>query len=288
MTKYLVIGATFIDVNTFITKDMDDLSFQTNYNIGGKGFNIAKGLALFKNKVVFHTCLGKDDFGIKVCKDANKFDLKITENSFIENFNTPICSIILSPSGQTIFEKVDTTVFTKFPLLTLSMNNVREIIIFSHLPETILEQVFSLKKYQYIRIYLSISGSKDIPNILKFLPGVDVIFANKKETGVLLDLTQSKTEIDFIEKYNITEFISTKDIDGAEIFYKKSDKFVSKIVPNYIGYTDSIVNTVGAGDALVSSYIHFRNTSQPELSLEKALQICAAHIRNKYSSLNNI
>ena len=86
--------------------------------------------------------------------------------------------------------------------------------------------------------------------------------------------------------YKISEIISTQDKDGVILYFTDGTGIIQKVsFSNYAGYPEPIINTVGAGDALVSTYIANRESLDPKNSIQKTLQVTAFHIRNKFSSL---
>jgi sugar/nucleoside kinase (ribokinase family) len=286
MPKYFIIGSTFVDINSIISQSNGSISISSDYNIGGKGFNVVKGLGVLGTKTVFHSYLGNDIFVDEVRTTLHKYGIEIAPESYVSGASTPIASVI-NGEGKVLFEKVDTSVFQNFPLPKIQ-ESTTDILIFSHLPDETVDIVKRFKETRGATIYLSIAGSKDVTRVISMLDFVDVIFANRKETATLLELAQCDSVEELINKFNIREFISTQDADGAYVYVGSEDGIQSHHIPNYNGYTEPIINTVGAGDAVVASFLHFRSILSSEKSLEKALKICAFHIRNKYSSLTEI
>ena len=285
MKKFFVIGTTFVDINT-IVKTGEDITLASSYNIGGKGFNIAKGLGLFKSKVEFHTYIAHDSFGNEVTDILSRVNISITPESF-QAKHTPI-GCVINQDGTLLFDKVDTSVFKKFPSPTIPQD-VTDIILFSHNSDEVFNIVCEYKAQNpEAKIYLCIAGSKDIHSILDRLQIVDTLFANRKETLTLLDVSNKNTVENLMRTYDISEFVSTQDTDGAIVHMLIKNEYVEITLPNYRQYNHPIINSVGAGDALVSSYIAMRNTLDPKKALQKALQVCAHHIRNSYSSLSEI
>lgn len=282
MKKYLVIGATFVDINTTI---LVNKKFNTIYNIGGKGFNIAKGLGLFNKKVSFHTLMGDDVFGKEAEEILRKNNVSITKESFIKASTTPICSIIKDTNGSVLFEKIDSKPFSKISLPSSLGLQFSDILVFSHLNSEVFEILKVQKTLYNYKLYLSMAGSKDVSNILPYLGTFDTIFANKKETDEILNLSGYKSISHLMVEKNISQIVSTADVDGAILYILNDGKVSRAHLPNSNQFTGPIINTVGAGDSVVSSYLAFTEIFDPNTSLQKALKVASFHVRNEYSSL---
>ena len=152
MTEYCVIGSTFIDINTRVIGEGYDISFETTSNIGGKGFNIAKGLCIFNKKVIFHTYLANDVFGREVIQNLKELNCQLTSESLVEG-STPISSNINNEKGNILFDKVDTTVFKNFPEVAIP-ETTTDIVLFSHNSNQHFE---SAKKHKQANIKLKAS-----------------------------------------------------------------------------------------------------------------------------------
>jgi sugar/nucleoside kinase (ribokinase family) len=283
MRKFLVSGVTFVDINSVITNEGSDLSIQSDINIGGKGYNIAKALGVLNQQAQLHTFLGADIFGDRTVLELTKYEITVSESSFATKRNTPIATLV-NYNGGLLFDKVDTSVFNHFvdPIIS---SEITDIIVFSHTANSTFEKIKEVQKERQLQLHLSIAGSRDIPALLNNLYNVKTLFANKIETESLLEYSGFNSIEQLMKSYRISEFVSTKDSDGAIVYILENEIYKQISVPNYMEYVSEIINTVGAGDILVASYLAFREKLNPEDALNKAMHICAFHIRNNNSSL---
>ena len=60
--KILVIGPTFLDVQVFV-QNISENQVASNLSIGGKGYNVAQGVKLFKLPVILSTMYGTGEIG---------------------------------------------------------------------------------------------------------------------------------------------------------------------------------------------------------------------------------
>lgn len=170
----LVFGATFIDVNTTAQLVNGNLTLSSTHNIGGKGYNIAKGLRLFGMQTSLGTAIGADDLGKMVLDEANKLGINLTSESKGYS-HTPFACIIstkeidntTTTTSKTNFEKVDTSLFDKQEVGELPAN-ISTIIVSSNCNQNILEFCKQQKELNLnLELILSISGAKAIAGVLQ-------------------------------------------------------------------------------------------------------------------------
>lgn len=287
--KVLVVGATLLDIQVFLN-DLNTDNISSSYSIGGKGYNVSKGIQLFDIPVVLATMCGNGIVGDYISKKLSDTGIEVLESSKL-NHNGGVFVAVHNNHGETIIDKADTSMFDMQVLEGVDFNDISTIIVISSTNQIVLEKLIQAKKdYPNINLCLEIAGRKKISNILPIIEYFDFIIANKIESEAIiksLDPQENGLEnsLNELSKKLDCIFIATIDKDGLIL----SDHGNSSIYPiNKL--TTPIVSTVGAGDSVTASIIslYYEKEKTISESIEKAMIIASHTIRSKEPFLNQL
>ena len=271
MKKILVSGLINIEIDVKI-KSFPIKYEQVIYNnhginscISGVGFNVAKALTKLGSQVDFHSIVGKD-FYSKWLKGILAKE-QMSSLNVLELLNeTPRSVILYDKKGNR--------------QINLDLKEIQNV----NYPVSVFEK--AIKRCE-MAVLCNVNFSR------AFLRKTSLIGKTiATDVHVLSDINDSYNS-DFMKYANIL-FLSDEKISGScKDFAKRiQNKYGNDIIvvgmgkkgamlavkkDNFIEImpakkTRKVVNTVGAGDALFSAFIHFfSETSDPYLSLEKAL-----------------
>lgn len=137
-------------------------------------------------------------------------------------------------------------------------------------------KLLSLTKAQGVKIATDVHVLRDLNDSYNadFMSAADILFMSHEG--------QIGHEKDFVQKvaqtYNNEIIVMGMGAEGALLYVKKDQSFTQ--FPSVL--TRPIVNTIGAGDALFSSFIHYFNkTNDPYSSLKKAIVYASWKIGEK-------
>ncbi|MBF0547466.1 MAG: carbohydrate kinase family protein [Candidatus Riflebacteria bacterium] len=281
MTKILVSGLINIENTLQIEKFPIDYFpvcypfFGVSSSVSGVGFNVASALNYLGDEVKFVSMLGKDFLG----KSARSF-LKSTgiDDRFISPClkETPQSVILYDKSGKR--------------QIHVDLKNIQE----TEYPEGNFEKAAKrielavLCNINFSRKFLPLIKQRNIPIAcdvhaissiedkynLDFMSYADILFCSDE----LLPCSPENWSEQVINRYGKKIVIVGCGAKGAWLTDPNCDKRL--MIPAI--YTRPIVNTIGAGDALFSSFIHFfAKTNDSENSLKKAILFASYKIGEK-------
>ena len=269
MNKILVCGLTNIETTLKIDNFPIEYSpveynfYGVNSSISGVGYNVAKALKTLGNDPYFCSIIGKD-----IYKDIILTDLKNN------NINTDFVLPLLEKTVQSGILYNDNK-----RKIILDLKDIQEIKYPIELTEKIISKID-------IGIICNINFSRDFLKILKDnkkIIATDVHVLNSIDDNYnndymrysdILFLSNENIhgkEKDFIEqlvqKFNHEIIVVTMGANGLLIYTKETAEI--KRFPAI--KTREVVNTIGAGDALFSCFIHFyHKTKDPYYAIELA------------------
>jgi ribokinase len=269
MNNILVSGLTNIETTIKVDKFPIEYSpveykfYGLNSSISGVGYNIVKALKTLGDSPIFFSIIGNDIYKEIIFNDLEKD--KINSNFVLPLLEKTVQSGILYEENKR--------------KIILDLKNIQEI----KYPIDILENI--IDKID-IGILCNINFSRDFLKVLK-----DNGKTIATDVHVLSDINDNYNN-DYI-KYSDILFLSNENIIGNEndMIVQLSQKYNHKIIVVTMGKnglliyvkgkneikhfnaikTREVVNTIGAGDALFSCFIHYyHKTKDPYYSIQLA------------------
>lgn len=246
--------------------------FGIKTTVSGVGYNISKALTILGDKVDFLSIVGKDVSAKMVYEEL----------------------IVDKVDRKNVLSLVD---FTASSIIIYDSNGKREI----HCDlKNLQETVYPIENYKraldessiallcninFSRPFLSIAKEKgkiiatDVHAISDINDDYNSDFMRYADILFLSNEHIKGREEDFVSsiagKYK-NKIIVTGLGDKGALLYVRDDNFLQRF--NAV-YTRPVVNTIGAGDALYSSFVHFYNkTKDPYSSLKKAIRFASYKI----------
>ena len=246
-------------------------------SVSGVGYNVAKALKTLGNKVVFNSIIGKDQLSKMVIDVLEDEGIK-TENILKILDETPQSVILYDAEGKRS--------------INVDLKNIQE----TEYPEEIF--VESIKNSDMV-VLCNINFSR---KYLKIAKELGKLIAS--DVHAIEDLEDDYNK-DYM-KYSDILFMSDEKIKNPEKFIKETyKKFKNNIIVIGLGKKGAliydadkkeikhfeavdvrpIVNTIGAGDSLFSSFIHFYTKGEDSYeALKKAIVFAGYKIGEKSAS----
>ncbi|RRC92681.1 winged helix-turn-helix transcriptional regulator [Erysipelotrichaceae bacterium OH741_COT-311] len=254
-----VIGAVNVDI---IAKAYDELvKYDSNpgtitYSFGGVGRNIAKNLALLKQKIELITVLGDDLHGTKIVDECNKLGINTRNSLRASNQNTSTYLCIADPRGEMElavsamelydlltpeFLKTKLNVINRCKLLVIDTNISEEAIEFlvNHVKVPIFVDPVSTKKALKIKPYIGKFHTIK-PNVME----LEVLVGREINTNK--DVSMAAKELLRLGVKNV--FVS---LGSRGIYYTSKRKSSFKR-----NFKTKIVNSTGCGDAFMAGLVY--------------------------------
>lgn len=273
---FYVIGGANIDLHCKVETGLimrDSNPGHISFSMGGVARNVAVNLAHLKEEVSFLTAFGIDGFADELINDLRRRDIDLSFSLRSDKYPTSMFVAILDKEDMSVGvndlsviqeinkEAIDSlsSVVTDEDYVFLDTNHSEEMI------DYILNNVKGYK------VCDAISANKVIK--LKNLTGkLDILKMNLLEAEKLNGSTLFNDNL-------IVSFISkliesgTKEvlISGKNYVYVGTKDEIAKY--SHDAYNDTPVNTLGAGDALISYYAYGRKKGD---SVEKAISLALA------------
>jgi len=283
VSKILVSGLINIETTLNIGKfpyDYTPVRYEfdkVGSSVSGVGYNVAKALKTLSDDVLFNSIIGKDQLSEMVIDVLKNEGIK-TENILKLLKETPQSVILYDNKGKRS--------------INVDLKNIQE----TEYPEEIF--VNSIKKSDMV-VLCNINFSR---KYLKLAKDLGKIIASDVHAISYLEDEYNK---DFM-KYPDILFMSDENIKNPENFIKETyNKFKNKIIVIGLGKKGAlihdadkneikhfkavdvrpIVNTIGAGDSLFSSFLHFYAKGKDSYeALKKAIVFAGYKIGEKSAS----
>ena len=271
MSKILVSG--LINIETNLEVDSFPIQYEPvkypffgiTSSVSGVGYNIAKALTILGNKVNLMSIVGKDTFGA-VIKETLSHD-KIKSKYVIESMkNTPQSVIIFDKKGKrqinTDLKFIQNEVYPVGKFDEAVKDSSIAVLCNINFSRPYLEKAKKAGKIIATDVH-AVSNINDKYN-RDFMSYADILFLSDEKLPCLPQEFAKK----LMNKFGNGIIVIGLGKKGALLCVKK-DNFTERISAVK---TRKIVNTIGAGDALFSAFIHFYfKTKNPYLSIKKAL-----------------
>ena len=253
--------------------------FGINSNVSGVGYNIAKALSVLGDEICLVSLLGKDEEAERILNQLEKDKIN-TEKISQSLKNTPVSAVLYDPQGKR--------------QIYCDLKDIQEK---SVDPDELSEEL----KECDIAALCNINFNRELIKAAKKL-GVTTATDVHVLTG-----TEDEYNRDFLENADIL-FLSDEGIpcDASDFIVHLYSRYKNKIIVIGMGAKGAmlfeaetkrttlvparsfgkIVNTVGAGDALFSSFIHFYSKNRnAEAALKKAVAFAGVKIGYNGASL---
>jgi ribokinase len=271
MKKILVAGLINVETDVYIRNfpiaysPIDYCFDGVNSYVSGVGFNIAKSLKTLGDEPLICSITGNDFYHEMIIKELEHIEIKTDYILPIINKTTQSAILYDSNGNRKI---------------VLDLKNIQEVIY----PN---DKVLEITDDIDLAIICNINFARPLLKVIK-----EKVKLIASDVHIIDDLFDSYNK-DYME-YSDILFLSNEKIRGNEKSFirKIADQYKNKIIVIGMGKdgallynqdddnikhypsinTRKIVNTVGAGDALFSSFLHYYvKTNDPYLALENAM-----------------
>lgn len=272
MSRFMVAG--FVQLETIVKVDalpIPYFQFQSipdmiNTNIGGCGYNESMALKWLGNEVDFMSMIGKDLKDSDLFKKLTLNDEQLSFEYVLPRLDAMPSSVILYNNGKKqIFEDVKDirTVPYDYELFERQIQDKDMVLISSC---NFCRPVIELAKKYNKPLAVNVRSMRKERMIQKedFLKAADILYISDDE----LDKDPYECINECREKYNQKIIIIGIGSKGV-ILYTREDNSILEYKPVK---TNEIVNTVGAGNAMFSAFLHYYvKTGDAKESIKNAL-----------------
>lgn len=252
--------------------------FGISTNIGGVGYNISKALSILGDNVDFLSIIGNDFIG-KTIKERLKLDL--IYDRYVVNLlkNTANSVILYDKKGRREIycdlKELQSTVYPIEYFETAIKECTMSVLCNINFCRPFLERAKKYKKDIVTDIHV-ISDIKDEYN-KDFMQTANILFMSDEG----LPCPPEEWAKKLIDTYGTEIIVIGLGEKGALLSVKK-DNFIERIPAIK---TREAKNTIGAGDALLSGFVHFYNrTKDPYDAIKKAIVFASYKIGTPNSS----
>ncbi len=224
--------------------------FGINSNVSGVGCNIAKAMTALGDDVRLVSYLGNDDEADRVLTDLGRYGIK-TNNIIKCLKNTPVSAVLFDSDGkrQVYCDLKDIQEQSISPVLMSDLLHSTDIAVLCNINFN-----RELIRYAHKNGILTASDVHVLSDIndeynRDFMENADILFLSHEKLPCKPDEFMKQ----IYSRYKNKIIVIGMGAEGAMMF--EQEKGTSLIVPAYS--TGKVVNTVGAGDALFSSFLHF-------------------------------
>ncbi len=219
-------------------------------NVSGVGYNVSKALRILGNEVHIHTVVGDDAPGHLVSHELKRCDIG-AEGVYHTLDATPQSIIIYDSTGRRkIYCDLKDIQEASYPVaFTYMFGTPYDLAVLTNVNFS--RKFFTVFKEHNIPIATDCHVLKDINSEYdkEFLENANIVFLSNEgikgnEEGFMRQL---------IEKYNQDIIVIAMSDQGSMIYDRVEDQ-IHRVPAKTVR---PIVNTIGAGDALFSSFLHF-------------------------------
>ena len=257
MSKFMVAG--FVQMETIIKvealpvpyKQFESIPDLVNSGIGGAGFNEAMALKWLGNEVDFMSMVARNMSRRQIEAYLKTFDVNLKTDYVLPMLDGMPTSVILYSKGKKqTFEDVKDIRHVEYDYdLLESRIQDKDMILMSNC--NFCRPIIGLaKKYQKpLAVNVRSMRAEKIANKEDFLAAADILYISDDD----LESDHYDCIKECREKYD-PEIVIMGIGDKGVILYTKEDNSVIEYRPVK---TNEIVNTIGAGNALFSSFMHY-------------------------------
>ena len=216
--------------------------------VSGVGYNVSKAIATLGDEVHIHTLVGDDAFGKLIIQELEKNGIG-TEGTYKFLSGSPQSIIIYDSTGKRkIYCDLKNVQETSYPD-SFMYNTDYDLAILTNVNFS--REFFSRFKGTDTLIATDCHVMKEIDAEydLEFLQNADIVFlSNEAIQGREQEFMEK-----MVERYNHRIVVIAMGSKGSMLYERRTGKthFIKAVTVR------PIVNTIGAGDALFSSFLHF-------------------------------
>lgn len=275
MSKFMVAG--FVQMETIIKvealpvpyKQFESIPDLVNSGIGGAGFNEAMALKWLGNEVDFMSMVARNMSRRQIEAYLKTFDVNLKTDYVLPMLDGMPTSVILYCKGKKqTFEDVKDIRHVEYDYdLLESRIQDKDMILMSNC--NFCRPIIGLaKKYQKpLAVNVRSMRAEKIANKEDFLAAADILYISDDD----LESDHYDCIKECREKYD-PEIVIMGIGDKGVILYTKEDNSVIEYRPVK---TNEIVNTIGAGNALFSSFMHYYvKTKNAKEAIKKRTVVC--------------
>ena len=255
MSKIIVSGLvnieTSMDIDAFPIEysPIEYKFFGVNHMVSGVGFNVAKALKKLGDEVELYSIFGNDDFGNAILSELKKEKIPFKFIMKNENFQTPESIVLNDKNGvRKIYCDLKNVQETAYFDEKVSFNDVSLCVVTNiNFNRNLINKI----KEHNVLIASDVHVLSDLDDEYNqdFLKSADILFlSNEGVMGYEGDFIKS-----LYEKYHNNIIVIGCGEEGALAYKGDENRYFYEPANAPKG----VKNTVGAGDALFSAFIHF-------------------------------
>lgn len=284
MGKILVIGGANIDIlgsstHTLIPRDSNP--GKIHITLGGVGRNIAENCCNLGQRVIFVSVIGSDPNGRMLKESCRQKGMDLRFLKEIEGMSSTYLAILDEKQDLSVaISDMDILKHLDSGLIHQALHEVSEqdyLILDTNLPQKTIEEILEVAKCKIVLDPIStVKAQKALP----YLSKLDILKPNELEAEVycgfkVVDDASALEAVKTMLKNGVGEVLLTRGEKGVivgnseKIFTIKHDKIEA-------------VNTTGAGDCFLATYVSFKNMGYScEESAENAVIASMMTIQSK-------
>ena len=255
----VVIGGVNVDIGgkavaPLIPKDSNP--GKINVSFGGVARNVAHNMRLLGLNVKLITALGEDDYGNKVKKDCERLKIDIEGYCSCPNESTSSYMFMTDKSGDMVMAISDMEIYRNITPEYLEtrldeINKAKVVVVDTNIPT---ESIAFLAKNCKVPIFADPVSSTKAARLIPALSGIYGVTPNALETRILTGVKVNNEESHEIAAKKFFEVgvkyvLISLGADGVYVSNKKESSYL-KTIPG------KVVNTTGAGDAMMAGFIY--------------------------------
>lgn len=251
---------------------IDYLFFGVETNVSGVAYNVSKALKTLGNEVKLCSLLGSD-YPSKYILSTLKNEGFGTENIKKSLKKSPTSVVLYAPDGKRqVYCDLADIQDSHYDFTATLLKDVDAVIACNiNFNRSLLSLAKSLGKPIATDVHVLSNIDDDFNR--DFMNYADILFLSDEAAG-----NDYRNFINSLkEKYPAKIIVMGRGCNGAALYLRNTDEIIS--LPAYA--VKDVVNTVGAGDALFSSFSHFYfKYKDPVLALKKAQAFAALKIKH--------
>jgi len=226
---------------------------------GGVGRNIAENLARLQVPTHLLTVFGADPFGRMIRVETEKAGVKIDDCLEVDDVPTSLFMAFMNRRGDLstaisdmrILERLTPQMITERRHL---FEGARYLVMDADVPAPTIEVCLDLARKNGTRVCIETVSEAKAPNIIPFLPRLDIVTPNRDEAGVMVGFRPEGFQgvvqaADELLRLGVGMVIMTLGPEGVYLATAEERGLIPSI-------STVVLDTVGAGDALVAGSLY--------------------------------